>query len=1657
MKEKWKKVFHELHGKHYNGRPAARRLAAFVTAVALVTTLAAAQVPGIAYALTGDDAFDTGYEELLNLDVGNYYYDTYGTDERENPAVDVERPADQEQEPQDEVTNPDDKKEEESTEKSDSTEDNPTGDGQQESGTTGSDNEKQDGTDIGESGGTETPDAGETGTTGGEAGSGEGTTTPDPDKEEPGSGDGDIIDVTRGFDLKDSITKVTMQWRKNQSDSWHDIDQGTGALDYGAEIQFTLEYTIQEKALWPNGENSSSYTTIYYNLPKALENFKYSGEITDADKNILAYYSVADGVVTITELNDDKCLLANQNVSLSGDVSFSGKVSDLKADEDGMVDLPFIDQKDFELTVKPKPVELEVKKTQVVNEDKTAIQYTVTVSSTEGTGENRITLKDELSSSGTGINKNFIQVGASYSQSTLGLKVYKETEEVKEKTETADGWSLKELTSEGRNSSFMLDLPPLGAGESYTISYQCDIANADKLRDAFEIKNTATAVSGDGKASAPSKYTVTGLIHKNGSPVGNHQILWTITVNEIHADMKGMRLTDYLNDVKLPENTKVTMTVNSQEPGYQVTIPYTFGSQNEDTTGKYTFTYTTLDTPEAAGTNQAVNQAYLIEPSSSSDKSPVRSTGKVNVTETLGGNYSKTALCVTENDDSSTITLNWALHLQPAHALSAGWTLKDTPDNGQYLTEEQQKELENTLRERLTAAGYTGGFTLTATGKDANGNWTGFLVTGDSNWINAPNYTLDINYSTTRDRDLGQVKNYTFNNQAVFDNFVMNAQNYYHEGTVVQKVDVSVGKVTQGDSTEHEYHTLTKDSSGNYLLKWNVVVTLSEKLKQDPNGFTITETLPVGTKLAGLTLKKGSYFSKDVKFSTADEASGIWTADGGQLSAIQNGDVVTLTIPQSYYTNSSKHNETMTLEVAVLPTDTDKWQHDRTYSFTNTVTVSNKNLPADENKASQTQDIFNNENHNAILKEGFPEEGAKNQVRYKIVVNPDAKQYPSETGYLRLTDTMDAPKGTTLFLMDDKLAVYDYTDGVKGQKLTADEYSYTYEEKDGKSVLTFLVPNERTLLVEYVYRIQGKAQNYTLNNSAVLEGTSSKGTSSGSEMNFKVQESSASIKANGITLYKVDSTNNGKRLAGAVFDLQQWNVQTCTWDALLTDLTSASDGKIETKDENGNNVLKTGVAYRLIEKKAPHGYHLLEEPFDFYIDTQPQNSPADFNGRLCRTGDRVFVPNTPGYAIPQLSKKIVENGQLVDHNTAKPGETVQFQTTLQVAHGQPSGYVLYDTMSGLTFDAASLKIIHSVTAEDGTMTEQELQPEAYTLTTKESGSGFALCLNDELLIPGDKLTLTYSASVNKDAATGETGNLNTAWVEYDGMTDPDKSQTITYVPVPKTDVIAGATSGFDLYKYTISFNGDEKPLADAKFVLYRQLGETKLYAQLDSSGKAAGWTPNEADATVVITPENGLLHFEGLPAGAYCLQETEAPLNYERLTEPVRVVLKQLADCSFVLSSGNAVVADGVVRVENRYTKVPVTPLEPSDEVPSSSESSSDSSTSSEPAASSEQPASSDSSSSGELPASPDDAAKPGTPGPDNQDGWVLGEYGADSNSAKPGAPTPDNTKGWVLGANGLIQTGQLNWPIPVLIALGGALVLAGVYLIRKSKKHQDK
>ncbi len=269
-----------------------------------------------------------------------------------------------------------------------------------------------------------------------------------------------------------------------------------------------------------------------------------------------------------------------------------------------------------------------------------------------------------------------------------------------------------------------------------------------------------------------------------------------------------------------------------------------------------------------------------------------------------------------------------------------------------------------------------------------------------------------------------------------------------------------------------------------------------------------------------------------------------------------------------------------------------------------------------------------------------------------------------------------------------------------------------------------------------------------------------------------------------------------------------------------------------------------------------------------------------------------------------VDKQVQEDstGDYGDHNDADIGQTVNFRTTIYVVDGEPKNYVLHDTMSaGLTFDPASVAV---------TIGERTLAKDTdYTLVANDltDGCTFEVMFKDGVLKPNDVVEVAYSAKVNEYAVIGGTGNDNKTHLTY---SDTPKS---TGERLTKTYVWQ-----FDVFKYAMR-DGKEIPLAGAQFVLYKTVNDEKFYAQV-ANGKITGWTDDQKYATVFETPDNGKFVIAGLDADTYYLEETKAPDGYNRLKEPVNVVI------TANIASGKTVTATitynetatGTVRIENQ-------------------------------------------------------------------------------------------------------------------------------------------
>jgi len=254
----------------------------------------------------------------------------------------------------------------------------------------------------------------------------------------------------------------------------------------------------------------------------------------------------------------------------------------------------------------------------------------------------------------------------------------------------------------------------------------------------------------------------------------------------------------------------------------------------------------------------------------------------------------------------------------------------------------------------------------------------------------------------------------------------------------------------------------------------------------------------------------------------------------------------------------------------------------------------------------------------------------------------------------------------------------------------------------------------------------------------------------------------------------------------------------------------------------------------------------------------------------------------------------------IDRRYVEIGETVNYTLVGEVpntaAYETRYIYRVLDTMSdGLTFQADKLvAYFWNDTNKDGvvdsnekTFVDLESDNIIYTYGDHNFVLEFNMVAYQEHV--GQAVMLEYSAVVNEDAVFGSEGMPNYAYLEYSNN------------PHDYTDVFP--TPPTELYVYTakidvVKVDGDdtEKKLSGAKFALKNAEGEYYNYtASVSETDNAAdvSWVKDVAEATTMVTGENGTIVFQGLKAGTYFLEELESPKGYNLLTEDVKVVIEE--------------------------------------------------------------------------------------------------------------------------------------------------------------------
>lgn len=295
--------------------------------------------------------------------------------------------------------------------------------------------------------------------------------------------------------------------------------------------------------------------------------------------------------------------------------------------------------------------------------------------------------------------------------------------------------------------------------------------------------------------------------------------------------------------------------------------------------------------------------------------------------------------------------------------------------------------------------------------------------------------------------------------------------------------------------------------------------------------------------------------------------------------------------------------------------------------------------------------------------------------------------------------------------------------------------------------------------------------------------------------------------------------------------------------------------------------------------------------YGYYVVAVPGATLADAKGQyaaLVRVHSTTVGVDIKG-DLPTVDKKVQVNGTGQNATDAKIGDTLTFTLTSTIP--DMSAYSTYtfnfkDTLSkGLTFEQ-----VKSVKVEDKTLSVNT----DYTVTPPTAPNNtLTVAMNDfkakQQANAGKKITVTYTATLNKDAVVGGAGNVNSATIQYSnnpstngtGDSEPSKVRVFTY--------------GFTVDKYTgDQYTDAATRLAGAKFTLAHKDGSAISFVQVSAGSATANAVyrvakAGETGTTTITTPANGKVVFEGLKNGEYTLTETEAPAGYNKLASAIGV------------------------------------------------------------------------------------------------------------------------------------------------------------------------
>lgn len=264
----------------------------------------------------------------------------------------------------------------------------------------------------------------------------------------------------------------------------------------------------------------------------------------------------------------------------------------------------------------------------------------------------------------------------------------------------------------------------------------------------------------------------------------------------------------------------------------------------------------------------------------------------------------------------------------------------------------------------------------------------------------------------------------------------------------------------------------------------------------------------------------------------------------------------------------------------------------------------------------------------------------------------------------------------------------------------------------------------------------------------------------------------------------------------------------------------------------------------------------------------------------------------------------------------------------------------------LVHDTGSVTV--SAKSKDKTVTDITSAYRTPDIKTEGENSVLTIAFTPANLasVAGGQITITYTATVQKNAVVAGGGNVNSAKLQYSRTTDTDKTEDGDNKPYEIEDQSVVYTFSTSLLKKGEGGTYDGTAMPGVTFALYKKVENNEWSDQgkvtiagkeynkntdVISNAVALGLTENEEETWIKIpyadraedgsTDTNGKLTYSGLPKGTYKFVETKTLDGYNLLSKPVDAKLNQQYETEWTTST---TYVDGKLE-KNKYSKTTYT------------------------------------------------------------------------------------------------------------------------------------